>query len=64
MTPIVSFRDLEVWQRGMQLVVDVYLVTEDFPASERYGLTSQIRRAAVSIPSNVAEGTRAAMVRI
>ena len=51
-----SYRDLEVWQRGMKLVEQVYTLTEPFPASEKYGLTSQLRRAAVSIPSNIAEG--------
>ena len=56
MSTILSFRDLEVWQLGMKLVVDVYRQTESFPPAERYGLTSQIRRAAVSIPSNIAEG--------
>ncbi|HJR58014.1 MAG TPA: four helix bundle protein [Vicinamibacterales bacterium] len=54
---ILSFRDLEVWQFGMELVVRVYRATEAFPPSERYGLTSQIRRAVVSVPSNIAEGT-------
>ena len=56
MPPIVSFRDLEVWQLGMDLVVDVYKVSDQFPSAERYGLTSQVRRASVSIPSNIAEG--------
>lgn len=56
MAPIVSFRDLEVWQLGMELVIDVYRATEAFPATERYGLSSQMHRAAVSIPSNIAEG--------
>ena len=56
MGKVVSFRDLDVWQRGMNLVVSVYRATEDFPRTEQYGLTSQMRRAAVSIPSNVAEG--------
>jgi four helix bundle protein len=51
-----SFRDLRVWQAGMDLVVDVYRITQSFPSEEIYGLTSQMRRAAVSIPSNVAEG--------
>src|SRR5689334_8479807 len=51
-----SFRDLFVWQKAMELVTDIYRVTKDFPPEERYGLTSQIRRAAVSIPSNIAEG--------
>jgi four helix bundle protein len=48
--------DLLVWQRAIDLAVDRYRITEKFPRSERYGLTGQIRRAAVSIPSNVAEG--------
>ncbi len=56
-TPIVhSYRDLRVWQRGMDLVVHCYQATKSFPDHERYGLTSQIRRSAVSIPSNIAEG--------
>ena len=55
---IKSFRDLEVWQRSMDLVVDVYKLTEMFPKHEQYGLTAQRRRAAVSTPSNVAEGSR------
>jgi len=54
--PILSYRDLQVWQLGMDLVVHVYRETERLPQSERYGLTSQMRRAAVSIPCNVAEG--------
>ena len=51
-----SHRDLIVWQRAMDLVVGIYEITETFPKTEIYGLTSQIRRAAVSIPSNIAEG--------
>lgn len=51
-----SYKDLIVWQRGVDLVVLVYELTERFPKEEMYGLTSQIRRAAVSIPSNIAEG--------
>jgi four helix bundle protein len=51
-----SFRDLVVWQRSMQLTVAVYRLTQAFPHEEIYGLTSQIRRAAVSLPSNIAEG--------
>jgi four helix bundle protein len=50
------FRDLKAWQLGMDLAEHVYLITDSFPKSETYGLTSQIRRAAVSVPSNVAEG--------
>ncbi len=56
MTEILSFRDLEVWQRGMDLIVRIYRMTEPFPLGERFGLISQMRRASVSIPSNVAEG--------
>jgi four helix bundle protein len=51
-----SFRDLQIWQKAMQLAVAVYRLTDAFPREERYGLTSQIRRSAVSIPSNIAEG--------
>jgi four helix bundle protein len=51
-----SFRDLLVWQRSIQLAVSVYRLTQGFPREEIYGLTSQIRRAAVSISSNIAEG--------
>lgn len=51
-----SFRDLRVWQAGMDLVERVYRLTGSFPSSEVYGLSSQLRRAAVSVPSNVAEG--------
>ena len=49
-------RDLVAWQKGMQLVKDIYRITRDFPREEIYGLTSQLRRAAVSVPSNLAEG--------
>jgi four helix bundle protein len=51
-----SFRDLAVWQRAMQMTIAVYRLTQDFPREEQFGLTSQIRRSAVSIPSNIAEG--------
>jgi four helix bundle protein len=51
-----SFRDLEVWRKAMDLVFQVYKTSENFPRSEMFGLTSQLRRAAVSIPSNIAEG--------
>ena len=51
-----SYRELEVWQRAMDLVEAVYHLTEYFPGEEKFGLTSQIRRAAVSIPANIAEG--------
>ena len=51
-----SFRDLAVWQLGMQLAEDVYRMTAKFPAEEKFGLTSQLRRATASIPANIAEG--------
>lgn len=51
-----SFRDLRVWQAGIDLVEQIYRLTASFPKEEIYGLTSQIQRAAVSIPSNIAEG--------
>jgi four helix bundle protein len=51
-----SFRDLHVWQRSIQLTVSIYRLTQGFPRQEIYGLTSQIRRSAVSVASNIAEG--------
>jgi len=51
-----SFRELRVWQLGMEVTEQVYRLTAEFPKSEVYGLSSQMRRAAVSIPSNIAEG--------
>jgi four helix bundle protein len=51
-----SYQDLVAWQKSMALVTAIYHHTRDFPSSELYGLTSQLRRAAVSIPSNIAEG--------
>lgn len=51
-----SFRDLRVWQLSMELVEIIYRLTQNFPKYEIYGLTSQIQRAAVSVPSNIAEG--------
>ena len=58
MTPpkIKSYRDLKVWQRAKAFAVEIYRATDSFPQREQYGLTDQIRRAAVSIPSNIAEG--------
>ena len=47
---------MEVWQRAVDLVIEVYRLSESFPAKEKYGITSQIQRAAVSIPANIAEG--------
>jgi len=51
-----SYKDLVVWQKAIELAKIVYELTRDFPAEERFGLVSQMRRAAVSIPSNIAEG--------
>ncbi len=51
-----SFRELVVWQRSIELTVAVYKLTESFPAAERFGLTNQLRRASVSVASNIAEG--------
>ena len=51
-----THKDLEVWKISMDFVVDVYKLTQFFPNDEKFGLTSQLRRAAVSIPSNIAEG--------
>jgi four helix bundle protein len=53
---IVSFKDLEIWKRGIALVEAIYKLTKLFPKEEVYGLTSQMRRCSVSIPSNIAEG--------
>jgi four helix bundle protein len=51
-----SFRDLQVWQRSMELTVAIYRLTQAFPREEAFGLISQLRRSAISIPSNIAEG--------
>jgi four helix bundle protein len=51
-----SYRDLMVWQKSMQLVTDTYRLTETFPKTEMFGLASQLKRAVVSVPSNIAEG--------
>ena len=53
-----SYKDLIVWQKAVDLVVEIYKLTDKFPKSEIYGLVSQMRRSAVSIPSNIAEGRR------
>jgi len=55
---IKNFEDLRIWQKGIEVVKDVYILTKKFPKEELYGLTSQMRRSAVSIPSNIAEGFR------
>ena len=51
-----SYKELIVWQKSFELVKKIYKITDNFPKSEVYGLTSQIRRASISIPSNIAEG--------
>ncbi len=51
-----SYRDLLVWQKSMRLVTDTYKITQSFPKNELFGLTSQLKRAIVSVPSNIAEG--------
>ena len=53
---MVTFRDLLIWQKSMTLVTEIYQLTNTFPKEEIYGLTSQIRRSAISIPSNISEG--------
>ena len=55
-TEIRDYKDLVVWQKGMQLAKQVYQLTQSFPTEEKFGLVSQMRRAAVSVPSNIAEG--------
>ena len=52
-----NFKKLKVWQKGIELVVDIYKSTNSFPKEEMYGLTSQIKRSAISVPSNIAEGS-------
>src|SRR5262245_47539385 len=52
------FTEIRVWQRAHALVLDVYRATQQFPKEERYGVTSQLRRAAVSVPTNIAEGSK------
>ncbi|MBR6119929.1 MAG: four helix bundle protein [Oscillospiraceae bacterium] len=56
MNPIRDYKDLAVWQRGRELVREIYRITNMLPREELFGLSSQLRRAAVSIPSNIAEG--------
>ena len=51
-----NYKELQVWQKAYQFCLEIYKVTKTFPNEEKYGLTSQIRRAAISIPSNIAEG--------
>jgi four helix bundle protein len=61
---IKSHRDLIVWQKAMDLVIAVYRVSKGFPKEETYGLTGQMRRAAASIPSNIAEGQGRRLKRV
>jgi four helix bundle protein len=56
MTGSVSFLDLRVWQRAMDLMVDSYAITRRLPMAERFGMSSQLQRASLSVPSNIAEG--------
>ena len=60
---ITSFKQLRVWQQGVEIVKDVYTLTRRFPQAEMYGLTAQMRRASVSIPSNIAEGFKRSHTR-
>lgn len=53
---ITDYKDLQVWQKGIEVVKEIYTITKQFPQNELFGLTSQMRRSAVSIPSNIAEG--------
>lgn len=63
MPQLKSYKELIVWQKSIELVKEVYLLTEVFPKSEMFGLISQMRRAAVSIPSNIAEGSGRKTIR-
>ena len=56
MTQIKSYKDLLIWQKGIDISIKLYELVQDFPKEEMYALTSQLKRAAVSIPSNIAEG--------
>lgn len=58
MAQVTTYKDLIVWQKSMHLVVEIYKLTKQFPQSELYGLVSQMRRSAISIPSNIAEGRK------
>lgn len=53
---ITSYKDLLIWQKGIELAIDVYTLTKEFPETEKYGLSSQIQRSASSVPANIAEG--------
>jgi four helix bundle protein len=57
MKPKHNFKNLKVWQKSVDLAVKVYHITKEFPSEEKFGMSSQMRRSSVSIPSNIAEGT-------
>ncbi|MBI2029203.1 four helix bundle protein [Candidatus Gottesmanbacteria bacterium] len=63
MTYIKSYKELIVWQKSIELVKEVYILTNKFPKSELYGIVNQMRRAAISIPSNIAEGYGRSSIR-
>jgi len=56
MGEINSYKDLDIWKQGIELTVDIYSLLKDFPVEERFGIISQIKRASISIPANIAEG--------
>lgn len=56
MTVVNNYHDLKIWQKGHRLCLDIYRITQDFPKTEQFGLTNQMRRASVSVPSNIVEG--------
>lgn len=56
MSGVKSYKELLIWQKGIKIVVSIYKLTKDFPKEEMYALTSQLKRASVSVPSNIAEG--------
>jgi len=58
-----NYKELKVWQSSYQLCLEIYRITKGFPKKEKYGLTSQIRRAAVSVPSKIAEGMEEKQLR-
>lgn len=56
MSGVKSYKELLIWQKGIKIVVSIYKLTKDFPKEEMYALTSQLKRASISVPSNIAEG--------
>jgi len=63
MGDIKTFRDLKVWQKAHQFVLNIYAITKDFPSEEKFGLTSQVRRSAVSVAANIVEGFKRRGIR-